>query len=136
MLYSRPLDFGFLLIPIMVFFAIKDFKENHNKGELRFWQGMTAGFVTYSTIAVGSAIFIWIFLSLEEQVLQGYIADRLQLLMENRAEFESTLGEDLYKEQVRKMNATTPGVMAWDDFWKKLSIGLFLTILISVILRK
>ena len=43
---GRPWDFGFLLIPLMVFFAMKDFKVIYNEGELRFWQGMSIGFVT------------------------------------------------------------------------------------------
>ena len=137
LVYSRPWDFGFLLIPIMIFFGTKDFKDNHNGGELRFWQGMTSGFVTYTVIALGSALFLWNFLTwADPEVLQGYIADRLQLLEDNQEQFEQTLGPELYKQQLVKMKETTAWVVAVDDFWKKLSIGLFLTILIAVILRK
>lgn len=136
LVYSRPWDFGFLMIPVMVFFGMKDFK-NHNGGELRFWQGMTSGFVIYCIIAAGSAFFLWNFLTWgDPTVLDGYIADRLHLLDENKAQFEHTLGPELYKQQIQKMKETSAWVVAMDDFWKKLSIGLFLTILIAVILRK
>ncbi len=49
---GRPWDFGFFLIPLMVFISIKDFKSNYNDGELRFWQGMSGGFITYFFLAV------------------------------------------------------------------------------------
>ena len=137
LVYSRPWDFGFLMIPVMIFFGMKDFKDHHNGGELRFWQGMTSGFVIYTVIALGSAFFLWNFLTWgDASVLDGYIADRLQLLADNREQFEQTLGPELYQQQIVKMKETSAWVVAVDDFWKKLSIGLFLTIIIAVILRK
>lgn len=134
---GRPWDFGFFLIPVMIFFSIKDFKTNYNQGELRFWQGMTTGFITYATIALGTAIFIYLFLTLADpEILQGYIQDRVQLLENNKEQFIEQLGEPLYQEQLAKMHQTSAWVVALDDFWKKLAIGLFLTILIAAILRK
>lgn len=98
---------------------------------------MTSGFITYGLLAVGSALFIYLFLTLADPgVLQGYIDDRLNLLAEKHQQFVEALGEDLYNKQWAKMKETTAGIVALDDFWKKLSIGLFLTILIAVILRK
>lgn len=133
---GRPWDFGFLLMPLMIFFAIKDFKVNHNSGELRFWQGMTAGFVTYFVLALGVALFIFVFLKVDPAILDSYIQDRLALLENSKEHFVEQLGEDLFEEQVDRMSHTTAVVVALDDFWKKLLIGLFLTILIAAILRK
>ena len=134
---GRPWDFGFILVPLMIFFAIKDFKTNYNAGELRFWQGMTAGFVTYFVLALGVAIFIYLFLVVADTtILDGYIEDRVALLVSSKEQFISQLGEDLYHEQITKMKQTTAIVVAVDDFWKKLLIGLFLTILIAAVLRK
>jgi len=134
---GRPWDFGFLLIPLMVFFATKDFKTNYNKGELRFWQGMSAGFVTYFVIAIGVALFIYLFLSVaDSSILHGYIEDRMHLLEVSKEQFIAQLGADLFDEQMFKMQQTTALIVALDDFWKKLVIGLFLTILIAAVLRK
>jgi hypothetical protein len=137
LIVGRPWDFGLLLIPLMIFFAIKDFKTNFNAGELRFWQGMTAGFVTYFVLALGVAIFIYLFLLFADPtILDGYIQDRITLLTESKEQFINQLGENLYYEQIDKMNQTTAFIVAIDDFWKKLLIGLFLTILIAAVLRK
>jgi len=134
---GRPWDFGFLLLPLMIFFAIKDYKVNHNHGELRYWQGMSSGFVTYSILATGVAIFIFLFLTVADQsILQGYIQDRVQLLEASKQQFIEQLGADLFDEQMIKMKQTTAFIVALDDFWKKLVIGLFLTILIAALLRK
>ena len=134
---GRPWDFGIFLIPVMIFFAIKDFKTNYNAGELRFWQGMTCGFVTYFGMALGTALFIYLFLTIADpSLLDGYIQDRVQLLIDSKEQFIEQLGEPLYHQQVEKMKNTSVVVVALDDFWKKLAIGLFLTILIAAILRK
>lgn len=134
---GRPWDFGFLLIPLMVIFAMKDFKTNYNEGELRFWQGMSSGFVTYVVLALGIALFIFIFMTIADpNILEGYIQDRIQLLEASKEQFIKQLGADLYDEQITKMNQTTALVVAIDEFWKKLVIGLFLTILIAAVLRK
>jgi hypothetical protein len=134
---GRPWDFGFLLIPLMVFFAMKDFKVNYNNGELRFWQGMSSGFVTYFILALGVALFIYIFMTLADpNILEGYIQDRIQLLESSKEQFIEQLGAELYDEQITKMNHTTAFIVAIDEFWKKLVIGLFLTILIAAVLRK
>jgi len=134
---GRPWDFGFLLIPLMVIFAMKDFKTNYNEGELRFWQGMSSGFVTYFVLALGVALFIFIFMTIADpSILEGYIQDRIQLLEASKEQFIKHLGADLYDEQITKMNHTTALVVALDEFWKKLVIGLFLTILIAAVLRK
>jgi len=134
---GRPWDFGFILMPVMILFSIKDFRTNYNQGELRFWQGMTCGFVTYFGMALGAALFIYLFLTIADPaVLDGYIQDRVQLLQGSREQFIERLGEPLYHQQVEKMKNTSALVVALDDFWKKLAIGLFLTILIAAILRK
>ncbi len=134
---GRPWDFGFLLIPVMIFFSIKDFKSNHNHGELRFWQGMTCGFITYAGIALGAAFFIYLFLSFgDPDILAGYIADRVQLIEGGKQQIVDQLGEDIYHTQLEKMGQTSALVVAIDDFWKKLAIGLFLTILTAALMRK
>jgi hypothetical protein len=121
----------------MIFFSIKDFRTNYNGGELRFWQGMTCGFVTYFGMALAVALFIYLFLSLADPaILDGYIQDRVQMLQNSKAQFIEQLGEPLYYQQLEKMKTTSALVVAVDDFWKKLAIGLFLSILIAAILRK
>lgn len=130
-------DFGLILIPIFIFFSIKEFRDYRNNKELRFWQGMTVGFINYVTIATVSALFIWLFLTLiDEQLLTSYIGDRTALLVENKQQFIESLGDITYEETLVELENTTAYIIAVDDFLKKVFIGLFLTIIFSVILRR
>ena len=98
---------------------------------------MSAGFVTYFGLAFGVGLFIYLFLTMADpEVLSGYIQDRIDLLTASKIQFVEQLGEKLYQEQITKMSETTAIIVAVDDFWKKLVIGLFLTILIAAVLRK
>lgn len=133
----RKFDFGFLLLPVFIFFSIREFRDYKNGGELRFWQGMSVGFLTYMIVAFLSAFFIWIFVDFfEPQLLAGYIADRTQLIVSMKEEMIAQLGESIYDKTYAEIQQISVLEVALDDFLKKIFIGLFLTIIISVLLRK
>ena len=133
----RQFDFGFLLLPLFLFFSIREFRDFGNNRELRFWQGMTVGFLTYIGIAFISALFVWVFVSfVDDQLLAGYVGDRLRLLSIMKEEMVARMGEAVYEKAYSEVQGINAFEVAADDFLKKTFIGLFLTILISVFLRK
>jgi len=126
-----------VILAIFVFFALKEFRDGHNKRQLHFWQGMTGGVITYLTIASISAIFILIMtVIIDPEITTNYIEGRIQLLNENKSTLVETMDEATFLEAVAGVEKTTPVDLAIDDFIKKSVIGLFLTIIIAVILRK
>ena len=130
-------DFSFLLIPVFIFFSIKEFRDYKNNRELLFWQGMSVGFINYFVIALVSALFIYIFLSFVDlELVSGYVADRMQIMNEMKGEMVKQMGEDVFTRTYAELGNTTAYVIALDDFLKKIVIGLFLTIIISVLLRR
>lgn len=125
------------LLAIFIFFALREFRDRYNNRELHFWQGMTGGVINYLTIAVISAIFILVMtVIIDPEMTTNYIESRLELLNENRQTLIDTMDEKTYNEAVAGVKETTPIDLALDDFLKKSMIGLFLTIIIAVILRK
>lgn len=125
------------ILAIFIFFALKDFRDRYNNRQLHFWQGMTGGVINYLTIAVISAIFILVMtVIIDPEMTTNYIDSRLALLNENRQTLIDTMDEKTYNEAVAGVKETTPIDLALDDFLKKSMIGLFLTIIIAVILRK
>lgn len=133
----RQFDFSFLLLPLFLFFSIREFRDFGNNRELRFWQGMSVGFLTYMIIAFVSALFVWVFVSFVDiQLLAGYIDDRLRLITIMKEEMIETMGEVVYETAYSEVQGITAVEVAMDDFLKKIFIGLFLTVLISVFLRK
>lgn len=129
--------FDFLILPIFLFFAMKDFKDYRNKGILHFWQGMTVGVISYLTLAVFSALFISIFLNfIDAQLLDLYITDRLEMIDLKKEEIIAEMGEGTYDKSRTDILNTSASILSLDDFLKKCLIGLMLTIPIAVILRR
>lgn len=126
-----------LILAIFIFFALKEFRDRYNNRKLHFWQGMTGGVVNYLTIALISSIFILIMtVIIDPELTTNYIESRITLLNENKQQLIDTIDEEAYFETLAGLEETTPFDLALDDFLKKSMIGLFLTIIIAVILRK
>ncbi len=125
------------ILTVFILFALKEFRDRYNDRQLHFWQGMTGGVINYLTIAVISAIFILIMtVIIDPEMTTKYIESRIALLHENKQTLIDTMDEQTYIDTVAGVKGTTGFDLALDDFLKKSIIGLFLTIIISVILRK
>lgn len=126
-----------LILSIFIFFALKEFRDRYNNRQLHFWQGMTGGVFTYLTIAIISAIFILLMtVIIDPEMTTNYIASRIELLNENKQKLVDAMDEETYLKAVAGVKETSGFDLALDDFLKKSIIGLFLTIIIAVILRK
>lgn len=126
-----------LILSIFIFFALKEFRDRYNNRQLHFWQGMTGGVLTYLTIAIISAIFILLMtVIIDPEMTTNYIASRIELLNENKQKLVDAMDEETYLKAVAGVKETSGFDLALDDFLKKSIIGLFLTIIISIILRK
>ena len=116
---------------------MKEFRNKFNDRKLHFWQGISGGVINYLTVAVISAVFIYIMtVVIDPELTTKYIESRLVLLEENRETLIDTINEETYHQTVAGIKETTATDLALDDFLKKSLIGLFLTIIIAVILRK
>lgn len=125
------------ILAVFIFFALKEFRDQHNNRQLHFWQGMTGGVINYLTIAVISAIFILVMtVIIDPEMTTKYIESRIELLNQNKQTLIETMDEKTYQDTVAGVKETSAFDLALDDFLKKSMIGLFLTIIIAVILRK
>ena len=128
--------FGYILIPVFIFLGIKNFKDNMNDGELTFGQGMTVGFFVYSILAFISAMVIFIFLQVDSGIFEEFRASNLALLSEKREILIEQLDKDAYDTTFSNISNMTIFDVVFNDFLRKVFPGLFLTILISIVLKK
>ena len=127
----------FILIPIMVFFAIKEYRDYENQGKLWFWQGMSIGFINYVTIGIFSGLFVGAFIYwIDGQVVMEYVNNRVDYLMTNKQEILKEINEDRFNETIENVKKISTMDVIWDQILRKMIIGLFLTIILSVFLRK
>lgn len=129
-------DVRIFLLAIFIFFALRDFRDNKNQGILHFWQGMLSGL--FLTIVMGffAAIFIILFGSYEDQFLSSYVDQMIYNLTSNKEQFIGSIGEKTFQNTLNNLPSTTLTDLAMDYYFKSVVIGLFLTIIISVILRR
>jgi len=130
------LDIRLLMLPMFMFIAMKDFRDSQNNGVLHFWQGLTVGFLTFTTVAVFTSIFIMLMAEVSGGFLQEYISARLELLEANKVQFSEALNEQFVQGQIDALPLTRPFDLALDYFWKTIAIGIFLNIILAVVLRK
>jgi len=137
----REFYFGMLLLPMFIFFSIKEVRDYKNSGRLRFWQGLIVGFLTYVSMAFVFIFFVQFFVYyIDNQLMEDYIEDGVNLVQSMQEEITSRVGESEYKRILKEMKEVSL-FASLKDFSEKVLIsfsviGLFLTILISVFLRK
>ena len=131
--------FDFIITPIILIAALWNFRK-YKDHQLRFWQGLLVGAQLTILYAFLSALFFLILLTFYPEVVTAFIDERMLELNERKDLIFENMGEE---EGMRQFENTMQGIksiniwnLAADDFLKKTLFGLFLTIIISVILRK
>ncbi len=125
-----------ILFGVFIFFANKDFKVFRNEGILHFWQGMTIGFVVY---AVATAVFLFFLLAyffVDPTLHSEYILEAKIYLEERSAQYIEKFGEQQYQDQLIAIEEIRVSELLFSAALKKLIVGLFVTPVISIILRK
>ncbi|GHE64690.1 DUF4199 domain-containing protein [Roseivirga thermotolerans] len=134
---------SFLLdIVIVGFFCvlpIREFKVRYNRGELRFYHGMSIGFLSYVFIGIIYSLFIMLFvLWIEPGYFELYKSVQLEEIEGMKELIMSRVKENpeqFYQQQLDGIKEITKGSLIFDAFVKKVIIGLFLTPIFSIVLR-
>ncbi len=129
--------FDYFLIPALVFAAIREFRIYYNARALQFWQGVSVGFVIYVTTALVFAAVIGLYLATHGQSwVTDYVHNRVALVEENQDAFTEELGEETYRRVLTEVQATTTTDLILDDVFRKLMIGVFVTLIIAMVQRR
>lgn len=126
--------FNLLLLLIFLVFTLREYKEQH--AVLKFWQGMSLGFLFYVPFALisGTAVYIAV-ASADPGLLTQYVDQRIAELELSRERIVESIDLGAYEEALGSIRGTTAVQLALDDFLKNTIAGLFITILVSVIFR-
>lgn len=130
------LDFRILLLGIFIFFTLKEFRENHQQGELHFVQGMAGGFIMVMVTATLASLLLVGFTALEPDFISEYKMHMQAYLKTFSVEDIERIGKDAYQRNLEALPATNGKQIAATYFVQSGVIGLFVTIILSVTLRK
>lgn len=134
---------SFLLDAVIIGFflvlAIRNFKVLYNNNELRFYHGMTVGFLTFFIMAALYALSYVVFVYL---ISPEFIDTYIELAIEDLTSRQDILTEDIDQdpalfmaEQINNVKAITRSQLVLDVFLKRTLIGFFLTPVISIVFR-
>lgn len=129
-------DFRLVLFAAFIFFTLKELRDYYFGGLLYFWQGM-AGSLTFVVIyAVLASSLIWLFGVLEPRFITQYVDFFLAHLRSYPPEEIERIGKGTFEDSLATLPLTTPFDLARIYFRQCLMIGLFISIILSVILRR
>ncbi len=131
----RQLLVDSIIIAVFLWFGMLEYKRLQ-EGVLHFWQGMTIGFFIYGIATIVFGMFLIILFVLEKNLLADYVSEALVYLQERSDTYVEEFGEDQYQSQIESIKAITARELTLSSSVKKLIAGLFVTPVISIILRK
>lgn len=125
-----------ILIGTITFVATKDFRDNENGGELRFYHGMTIGFFIYTLTALVFSLFYLLFIVVITPDFLEIYSDSMREFLESRKEMIIANGSEAsFQTQLEGLKEVTASGLALDAFGKKIISGLFLAPIFSIVLR-
>ena len=126
----------YLPIPVFIFVAIRYFKLFH-EGEIGFGRGLRVGLSVafYTALTTAMLVFLFVYIAGPE-VVQQHVAEMKALLEATREEQVKLLGEKKYEEAYQAMASLTPGMLAADDFLRRIFVGGIFSLIAAVFFRK
>lgn len=136
LMVSPFMDFRILLLGVCIFFSLKELREGHQNGALYFWQGMVASLIMVVVAATFTSLLLMAFCSIESSFIPSYVNAMQEYLKTFPPEDIARIGKDVYDRNLEQLPATNSKQIAGLYFVQSLMIGLFVSIILSVILRK
>lgn len=136
LLLNPVLDARWPLYGLFVFASLRVLKDQNGR-ILHFWQGMLLGFLVYLIMAQMTAAFIAVFGSIDStHFLSSYIAIAQEQILANKAALIENIGEKAVDNALKSLPNTTANNLAFDYFLKSMPIGLILTLILSIVMRR
>lgn len=136
LMVSPFLDFRILLFGVFIFFSLREFRDVHQEGQLYFWQGMMGSFIMVMVTATTASLLLVLFSSFEPTFIPSYIDAATEYFKTFPKEDIERIGKDVYERNLSLLPSTNSKQVAGLYFAQSIMIGLFVSIILSVILRK
>lgn len=133
---SPFLDFRVFLYGVFIFFSLKEYRDFHNAGALHFFQGMLGSFVVVATAAVLGSLLYRIFGAFETNFIPEYVRLMTEYLKSFPEEEIARIGKESVDRNLELLPSTNMAEIAFTYMAQSFGIGLFISIILSVILRK
>ena len=129
-------DFRIFLFGVFIFFSLKEYRDQHQQGILYFFQGMVGSYVFLLTFAFLSSLFTWLLTQVDASFVDEFIRLFIEQARTIPVEDIERVGKDNFERNLEEVSRTNGFGMAKLYFRQSLLIGFFISIIITIILRK
>jgi hypothetical protein len=130
------MDFRIILFGFFIFFALREIRDHYQNGIMFFWQGLIGSFVFTLTYAALSSLILLGFMAVVPAFLADYISLTIQQLKALPQELIDRIGKETFDRNLEMLPATDKYDLAFLYFSQSFMISLFISIILSVILRR
>ena len=135
-LFNIFFDFRIILFGIFLALTVREIRDNYQDGIIFFWQGMIACLVFTIAFAIIIFALIWILCIAFPPFVSTYITTALDQARNFPPEVIDKIGKDVFEQSMKELEGVTGYYLAKHYFWQSFVISFFLSIIISVILRR
>lgn len=129
-------DFRIYLFGVFIFFTLKELRDFHYGGFLYFWEGLIASFIFTAAFAIIAAGCIGMLILAFPGFLQSYITQSVEQLKLLPPHVIESIGKDTFDRNLAILPTTNAFDLALLYFTQSFMIGMFVSIILSVILRR
>jgi hypothetical protein len=130
------IDFRIIMFAVFIFFSLKELRDRYQGGVLYLPQGIIASFLFLATFGVISSAAIVFFATVVPGFLSSYIKLTLEQLKGLPVDVIERIGKDTYTRNLELLPSTNATDLGFMYLVQSLIIGLFVSIILSVILRR
>ena len=136
LMVSPFMDYRVLLYGVFIFFNLKELREDYQGGELYFSQGMVSSFVFVTVAGTLSSLMLLFFCYADPKFIADFVVAMTDYLKSFSEEDINRIGKDVFESNLKALPATDGKQIAGKYFFQSVMIGFFVSIILSVILRK
>lgn len=136
MLFQLFFDFRIILFGVFLSLTVKEIRDNYQEGIIYFWQGMIACLTFTIVFAFITSGLIWTCCLVYKPFLSTYIVLATEQMKAIPSDAIQQIGKEVYESNLRALPATNGYNLAKHYFWQSFVISFFISIIISVILRR
>ena len=126
-----------MLMFIFLYIGLREYRDKHNDGVLKFWEGMTSGFMIYICMALVSALIMAVFIFwIDPDYITQYRVEAQEYIKDSITKIEDEEKKEILAQQLSRVSETNQSDLVFDSLFKKIMLGLVLTPIGTVILRK
>jgi Protein of unknown function (DUF4199) len=129
-------DFRVPTFGLLIFFALKEVRDYFREGILNFFQGLGGSFVFLLTFTLVADTCIYIFGTLQPGFVSEYIRQLTEQIQNIPTDESDKMGKKVLQNSLKELPLTSLGYLVGLYAWQTLQIGFFISVIISVILRR